>query len=289
MTELQVLSLGANLRLHGLIPKSIAKLKKLYFFDLETTKYYSGFENLFNLSSLRYMHLSLAGLSGTLPDEFGLYFRAMIECLLPENNFTGNIPSTLGNMTNLLHLNLARNRFSGKIPKSVGSIRTLQVVDFSGNKLSSFEEGISFESLKVLLLANNKQLTWSLDALLEAMEPTKESLRILNIHDCNMFGTIPARLWEFINLVSLDFRRNMLTGKLPLMWSSETLVFLHDIDLSKNNLSGQIPEPFVDLPSLEVLNVSKNPHMHGSGKEGVTLPNYMTVDFSTFTRRNPSD
>ena len=289
LTELQVLSLGANLRLHGLIPKNIAKLKKLYFFDLETAEYFSGFENLFNLSSLRYMHLSLAGLSGTLPDEFGLYFPAMIECLLPGNNFTGNIPSTLGNMTNLLHLNLARNRFSGKIPKSVGSIRTLQVVDFSGNQLSSFEEGISFESLKVLHLANNKQLTLSLDALLEAMEPTKESLRILNIRDCNMSGTIPARLWEFINLVSLDFRRNMLTGKLPLMWSSETLVFLHDINVSKNNLSGQIPEPFVDLPSLEVLNVSKNPHMHGSDKEDVTLPNYMTVDFTTFTRRNPSD
>ena len=91
------------------------------------------------------MHLSLAGLNRTLPDEFGLYFPAMIECRLPGNHFTGNIPSTLGNMTNLLHLNLARNRFSGKIPKSVGSIRTLQIIDFSANQLSSFEEGISFD------------------------------------------------------------------------------------------------------------------------------------------------
>ena len=136
LTELQVLSLGGNLQLHGIIPKSMAKLKKkkLYFFDLETAESSSDFENLFNLSSSRYMHLSLAGLNRTLPDEFGLYFPAMIECRLPGNHFTGNIPSTLGNMTNLLHLNLARNRFSGKIPKSVGSIRTLQVVDFSGNQ-----------------------------------------------------------------------------------------------------------------------------------------------------------
>ena len=289
LTELQVLSLGGNLGLHGLIPKSIAKLKKLYFFDLETAEYFSGFENLFNLSSLRYMHLSLAGLSGTLPDEFGLYFPEMIECLLPGNNFSGNIPSTLGNMTNLLRLNLARNRFSGKIPKSAGSIRKLQVVDFSGNQLSSFEEEISFESIKVLLLANNKQLTWSLDDLLEAMEPAKESLHILNIRDCNISGTIPAKLWDFTKLVSIDLRHNMLTGKLPLMGSSEVLYFLHDIDVSMNNLSGRIPEHFVDLPSLEVLNVSKNPHMHGSDKAGVTLPDYMTVDFTTFSHRNPSD
>ena len=289
LAELQVLSLGGNLRLHGLIPKSMAKLKKLYFFDLETAESFSGFQNLFNLSSLRYMHLSHAGLNGTLPDEFGLYFPAMIECLLQGNNFTGNIPSTLGNMTNLRHLNLARNRFSGKIPKSVGSIRTLQVVDFSGNQLSSFEEGISFESLRVLLVAKNKQLTWSLDDLLEAMESTKESLRILNIRDCNISGTIPAKLWGFTNLVSIDLRSNMLSGKLPLMWSSETLFFLRDIDVSANNLSEQIPEHFVDLPSLEVLNVSKNPHMQESDKEGVTLPNFMTVDMTTFTRRNPSD
>ena len=125
------------------------------------------------------MHLSLAGLNRTLPDEFGLYFPAMIECRLPGNHFTGNIPSTLGNMTNLLHLNLARNRFSGKIPKSVGSIRTLQVVDFSGNQLSSFEEGISFESLQVLLLASNRQLSWSFDALLEAMESSKNPCAFL--------------------------------------------------------------------------------------------------------------
>ena len=275
--------------MHGSIPKSIEKLKKLYFFGLETAEYFSGFENLFKLSSLRYMHLSLAGLNGTLPDEFGLYFPEMIECLLPGNNVTGKIPSTLGNMTKLLHLNLARNRFSGKIPKSVGSIRTLQVVDFSGNHLSSFEEGISFESLQVLLLANNKQLTWSLDGLLEAMEPTKKSLRILNIRDCSISGTIPAKLWDFKNLVSIDLRRNMLTGKLPLMQSSEMLFFLQHVDVSMNNLSGQIPEHFVDLPSLEVLNVSKNPHMHGPGMESGKLPNYMTVDFTTFNRRNPSD
>ena len=38
LTELQVLSLGEN-KLYGLIPKSIAKLKKLWFLDLETATY----------------------------------------------------------------------------------------------------------------------------------------------------------------------------------------------------------------------------------------------------------
>ncbi|KAL9983636.1 hypothetical protein ACROYT_G005835 [Oculina patagonica] len=287
LTELQVLSLGEN-KLYGPIPKSIARLKKLWFLDLETATYLSsGFENLFNLSSLRYMHLSLAGLNGTLPDEFGLYFPVMHECLLQGNSFTGPIPSTMGNMTYLRHLILARNHFSGKIPKSIGLIPFLQIVDFSGNQLSSFENRIKFKSLEVLLLAGNKQLTWTFDALLEAMESTKDSLRILNIGHCNFLGAIPAKLWDFKNLISIDLRNNNLSGTLP--WSHANLVFLHDFDVSSNNLSGQIPERYVDLPSLEVLNISINPHMHGANEESSTLPKYMAVDFTTLTRRNPSD
>ena len=73
------------------------------------------------------MHLSLAGLNGTLPDEFGLFFPAMIERLIPGNNFSGNIPSTIGNMTNLWHLNFANNDFAGQIPKAL--------VQYQGSKL----------------------------------------------------------------------------------------------------------------------------------------------------------
>ena len=74
LTELQVFSLGEN-TLNGMIPKSIAKLKRLWFLDLKRVPFLSGgFENHYNLSLLRYMHLSLAGLNGTLPDDFGLYF-----------------------------------------------------------------------------------------------------------------------------------------------------------------------------------------------------------------------
>jgi len=289
LTELQVLSLGEN-KLHGTIPKSIAKLKKIWFLDLETATYLSsGFENLFRLSSLRFMHLSLAGLNGTLPDEFGLYFPAMIECLLPGNHFAGNIPSTMGSMTNLWHLNLANNYFSGQIPKSIGSIPMLQIADFSGNQLSSLEEGIIFksQSLEVLILAGNKGLTMNFNALLEAMEPINGSLRILNISDCNCLGTISTKLWDFESLISVDLSSNVLSGQLPS--PSDNMLFLLDLDVSANNLSGQIPQQFAKLLALENLDISKNPRMHESDKKMGTLPNYMTVDFTTMTQRNSSD
>ena len=114
----------------------------------------------------------------------------MIECLLPGNHFNGSIPSTMGNMTDLWHLNLANNAFSGKIPQSLGSIPMLQVADFSGNQLLGLQEGIVFKSksLEVLNLAENKQLILTFNTLLEAMEPINQSLRILNISNCNFLG-----------------------------------------------------------------------------------------------------
>ena len=289
LSELQVLSIGEN-TLNGMILKSIAKLKKLWFLDLESVSFLSGgFENLYNLSSLRYMHLSLAGLNGTLPDDFGLYFPAMIECLLPGNHFSGSIPSTMGNMTNLWHLNLANNAFSGKLPKSLGSIPMLQVADFSGNQLSGLQEGIVFKSksLEVLNLAGNKQLTMMFNTLLEAMEPINQSLRILNISDCNFLGKISAKLWDFQNLISVDLSRNSLFGQLPS--PPDNMLFLLNLDVSANNLSGKIPQEFAKLLALEVFDISLNPNMHESNEEKGALPNFVTVDFKTFTQRNSDD
>ena len=289
LSELQVLSIGEN-TLNGMIPKSIAELKKLWFLDLESVSFLSGgFENLYNLSSLRYMHLSLAGLNGTLPDDFGLYFPAMIECLLPGNHFSGSIPSTMGNMTNLWHLNLANNAFSGKLPKSIGSIPMLQVADFSGNQLSGLQEGIVFKSksLEVLNLAGNEQLTMTFNALLEAMEPINQSLRILNISDCNFLGKISAKLWDFQNLISVDLSRNSLFGQLPS--PPYNMLFLLNLDVSVNNLSGKIPQEFAQLLALEVFDISVNPNMHESNEEKGALPSFVTVDFKTFTQRNSDD
>ena len=130
----------------------------------------------------------------------------MIECLLPGNHFNGSIPSKMGNMTDLWHLNLANNAFSGEIPKSLGSISMLQVADFSGNQLSGLQDGIVFKSksLEVLNLAENKQLILTFNTLLEAMEPINQSLRILNISDRNFLGKISAKT---VGLSKFDFCR----------------------------------------------------------------------------------
>ena len=287
LTHLQVLSLGGS-RLYGPIPNSTEKLKKLCFLDLEYTTYLrSGFENLLKLTSLRYMMLAFSGFTGTLPDDFGLHFPAMIECVLKGNNFTGNIPSTIGNMKILKHLNLEDNNFSGQIPKNIGSMPRLQVAFFNGNRLTSLEKGMRFnsKSLEVLVLSGNKHLTMSLNGLVDAMEPLLKSLRILNISECSFYGTIPNRLWMFQSLISVDLSRNRLYGELSSPTADNPL-FLSNLNVSANNLSGEIPQ--IALISLKVLDVSKNRHMHETDQRGL-LPNFIKVDFTTSAHKNPAD
>ena len=289
LTELQVLSLGEN-KLNGSIPKSIGRLKKIWFLDLETGNLSGGFENLFSVSSLRYMHISLAGLPGILPDEFGLFFPAMKQCLLAGNHFTGKIPSTIGNMTNLQHLDLANNHLWGRIPKSIGSIPGLQVADFSGNQFTSLQTGIEFksQSFEVLILAGNRELTMKFDTLLEALEPINGSLRILNISNCNFFGTISTKLWDFRNLISVDLNGNSFSGELPKPTDNFFMVLLH-LDVSANNLTGEIPAQFARLQVLQFLDVSGNKLMHEIEEDGDILPNFMRADSTTLTRRKRSD
>ena len=287
LTELQVLSLGGN-TLRGVIPKSIAKLKKLWFLDLDTVRYLQGgFENLMNLSSLQYMHLSLSGLSGTLPKEFGSYFPAMIECILPGNNFSGNIPPSFGQMKNLLYLDLANNNFSGQIPKSIGAIPKLKIADFKENKLTSLEEGIQFKSqlLEQLILSSNKKLNVSFGTLIEAVEPLYHTLRFLDVSDCHIHGVITDKLWNFQSLISVDLSNNELSGKLPPPPNDMSLRHLY---VSGNCISGQIPEQFAMLLALKVLDVSNNPHMR-KAHESKGLPNYMKVDLKTLAKKNQSD
>lgn len=287
LTDLQVLSLGES-RLSGTIPKSFAKLQKLWYLELQSVTYLrGGFENLFNLSSLRYMHLSYAGLNGTLPDKFGIYFPGMIECQLSGNNFTGYIPSTVGNMTKLTIFNLANNNFCGQIPNSIGLIPRLKYADFSGNKITSFEKGIQFKSasLEKLILANNKQLTSSFDDFFEAIKPLY-NLRTLNISECHFYGAIPEKLWEqFQNLISVDFSKNRLSKEIPSP-SPVNMFFLSDVDVSSNNLSGQLPQ--ITIPSLKFIDVSNNSLMHEEDNLE-SFPSFMKVDTTTLTRRNRSD
>ncbi|KFK37977.1 hypothetical protein AALP_AA3G054300 [Arabis alpina] len=65
---------------------------------------------------------------------------------LSSNDFTGNIPSSLENLTNLESLDLSQNKLSGEIPPDLGDLHSLEWINVSHNQLvGSIPQGTQFQ------------------------------------------------------------------------------------------------------------------------------------------------
>lgn len=74
------------------------------------------------------------------------------------NNFQGEIPNAIGDLTSVYLLNLSHNSMAGAIPKSLGKLRQLGSMDLSVNQLEGEipKELAQLTFLSVLNLSHNK-------------------------------------------------------------------------------------------------------------------------------------
>ena len=77
---------------------------------------------------------------------------------LYENQLTGPIPQSIGNLDNLLKLDLHGNELTGPIPQSIGNLVNLTLLSFFSNELTGpVPETIgNLVNLKLLRLAGNQ-------------------------------------------------------------------------------------------------------------------------------------
>ena len=61
-----------------------------------------------------------AGFTGTITPTFGIDAPILVTLLLQDNQFTGSLPSSLGNMTQLKSFIGHNNNFHGHIPDGLG-------------------------------------------------------------------------------------------------------------------------------------------------------------------------
>jgi len=109
-----------------------------------------------------YLGLNVNKLNGSIPSDLGNLSNLMALDLYG-NELTGGIPAELGSLSNLLELSLDSNQLTGSIPSTLGNLSNLWFLSLKYNLLTgSIPSSLGNLSNLEDLILNNNQLTGSL-------------------------------------------------------------------------------------------------------------------------------
>ncbi|XP_009368629.2 receptor-like protein EIX2 [Pyrus x bretschneideri] len=242
MPKLRVLNLAEN-HLIGTIPSSLCDMQNLIILSLRSNQLY-----------------------GEFPDAWSVWPNIWVVDVA-YNNLSGNIPSSMGVLSSLRILKMNNNNFGGEIPFELKNATYLGCIDLGGNKLTGSVPlwiGSNHSELSTLRLHSN-----FLSGHIPRHLCNLPFLHILDLGHNNLSGTIPKCLK---NLTALNFipsdnhtvasypdMQTTVTAKgSELVYYQTALTWVYSIDLSSNNLEGEIPEEMTSLTALGTLNLSRN-------------------------------
>ena len=152
------------------------------------------------------------------------------------NNLSGEIPSSIGNLTNLQYLRLVNKNLSGSIPSEIGNLTNLIELDLSENEFSGSipSEIGNLTNLTLLGLYDN-----NLSGEIPSSIGNLTNLQYLWLNDNNLSGEIPSSIGNLTNLQSFYINYNQLTGVIPSGLCSHGGI--ENSDIGNNNLCPPYP------------------------------------------------
>ncbi|XP_062081169.1 receptor-like protein 6 [Humulus lupulus] len=276
--------------LNGTIPSWLYSLPSLQYLYLSSNKF-SGSIQEFQHNSLISLYLEYNNLQGSFPRSIFQQVN-LTDLLLSSNNLSGVVQfDQFSKLKKLYYLHLSNNSLSLVSNNNNNDTlpNTLSELYLSACGISEFPYSLrSLENLGVLDISNN-QIEGSVPKWL--WNVGKDSLQFLDISH-NFLTQIDQIPWK--NLQYINLRSNRLQGHLPIpppytsffSISNNTLdgeishlicnfSWLEVLDLSNNNLSGNIP-PCLGNSSLYVLDLHKN-KLHGIIPSHFAKRNYLGV------------
>ncbi|KAJ3695552.1 hypothetical protein LUZ60_000929 [Juncus effusus] len=131
---------------------------ELEVLDLSFNKFSGILGDLGNWPSLKAISLHGNSFNGSLPTEELCKMINLQELDLSQNEFTGDLPSCIGNLTSLTFLDLSQNQFQIKFPNSIfTSMTSLKHLSLSENQLEGllyFNSFSNHSKLKILELSS---------------------------------------------------------------------------------------------------------------------------------------
>jgi len=210
------------------------------------------------------LDLPCAGLQGEITANSTLFGLSHMQSLnLAFNDFSNSqIPSTIGDLVSLTHLNLSSSNFEGEIPPQISHLSKLQSLDLS--QLDDFEFQLKWEEgtwkrmlqnathLRVLVLDGTNLSSSSMSSL-----NLSSSLITLSLRETGLKGKLTDDILCLPNLQHLYLSGNIdLRGQLPDLSCSSPPLYV--LQISYCELQGPIPPSFSNLTHLTSLDLSYN-------------------------------
>ncbi|KAF7847879.1 hypothetical protein BT93_L2487 [Corymbia citriodora subsp. variegata] len=235
---------------HNLLNGSIQQLhwKRLFYINLE--------KNLFH------------GPLPILPTSASYFYAS-------DNDFTGEIPSSICQLSSLKFLDLSKNKFFGYMPTCFGDITNLVNLDLSSNNLQGLlpRSLVQCTNLSVLLLSHNQfrdifphwlelpQL-YSLDLQsnnfhgrinLTALRLSFPALAYLFLSNNNFIGWSSIEDFSNTSLSIIDLSNNNFGG--PFLLPSPVTIYY---SIASNNFVGKIPSLICNATKVEMIDLFSN-------------------------------
>ncbi|KAK3423761.1 hypothetical protein EUGRSUZ_H00959, partial [Eucalyptus grandis] len=264
------LDLSSNM-ISGEIPEwfwgiSHGTLEKL---DISHNLLRGGIQQL-HWKRLSYINLESNSFQGPLP----IPPPATSSFFASDSGFTGEIPSSICQLSSLKFLHLSNNNLSGNMPPCFGNLSNLVDLDLSNNILQGLLPRTLVKCVKLSsLVLNHNKFSDIFPHWLQAPKLFSIDLRSNKFHDrinLTAFGlSFPSLAYLFLSnnflgwwltedfsntsLIVINLANNMFGGPIPLP-SPVTIYY----SIARNNFVGKIPSLICNATKLEMIDSSNN-------------------------------
>jgi Leucine-rich repeat (LRR) protein len=200
---------------------------------------------LFNATSLEYLSFSRNSLNGILDGTHIAKLTNLVLLDLGENNFSGKIPDSIGQLKRLQELHLDYNIMYGELPSTLSNCTDLIMIDLKSNSFNGELSKVNFSNLP--------------------------NLKTLDLMLNNFSGTIPESIYSCRNLTALRLASNKFHGQFSEgLGSLKSLSFLSLANNSFSNIAN----------ALQILRSPKNltTLLLGTNFINETMPDEANID-----------
>ncbi|KAJ0519974.1 putative non-specific serine/threonine protein kinase [Helianthus annuus] len=271
------------------------------------THLYHILHNLTTLSNIQHVDLSRNGLTDSIPETIGR-LAALTTFSVNHNKLSGTIPVSIWQLSKLRSLDVSYNSLEGEIYES-HLANLLMLKEFNVGSNSKLTLNVSREWLPPFQLRDIDLSSCKIGNGFPRWLRNQRKLHSLVLSNTSISGPLPTWLRK-MPIPFMDLSHNNLSGPLTNLPNFPSCLFLQNnifnqsiprslckridlqiLDLSRNRLTGKIPNCFQNLQNLEFMKSSSN-ELHGvisSFIGNISLLQFLKLNDNNFNGELPPE